>query len=138
MWLFLQSYLCIVQFYPKRKFLLLYSNMAAPNMNGRLHLTGLFQNSPASFAMVLSKTFSRDFCCFSLFSFTQNHSGFYDYSSIENRSLANGKMFKNQERWKIVSYSEFNIILPTFKSCGSTTKNVCLSLQSGKNLWNET
>ena len=39
-----------VQFYPKKKFLSLYSNMAAPNMNGRLHLTGVHQHSPASFS----------------------------------------------------------------------------------------
>ena len=32
-----------VQFYPKKKFLALYSNMAAPNMNGRLHLTDVHQ-----------------------------------------------------------------------------------------------
>ena len=37
-----------VQFYPKKKFLSLYSNMAAPNMNGRLHLEDAHQNSPAS------------------------------------------------------------------------------------------
>ena len=38
-----------VQFYPKKKFLSLYSNMAAPNMNGRLHMTGVHQNSQTSF-----------------------------------------------------------------------------------------
>ena len=38
----------MVQFYPKKKFLLLYSNMEAPNMNDRLHLTDDYQNSPAS------------------------------------------------------------------------------------------
>ena len=32
----------------KKKFLVLYSNIAAPNMNGRLPLTGLHQNAPAS------------------------------------------------------------------------------------------
>ena len=37
-----------VQFFPKKKFLSLYSNMAAPNMNGRLHLADVHQNSPAS------------------------------------------------------------------------------------------
>ena len=53
--------------------------------------------------MVLSKTLSRDFCCFSLFSFTRNHSGFYDYSSVENRSLTNemGKCLKVKSDGKL-------------------------------------
>ena len=37
-----------IQFYPKKKFLSLYSNMAAPNVNDRLHLTGVHQKPPAS------------------------------------------------------------------------------------------
>ena len=37
-----------LQFYLKKKFLSLYSNMAAPNVNGCLHLTGVHQKSPAS------------------------------------------------------------------------------------------
>ena len=36
-----------VRFYPKKKFLSLYSNMAAPNLNGRLHLTGVHHKPPA-------------------------------------------------------------------------------------------
>ena len=37
-----------LQFYPKKKFPSLYSNMVAPNVNGRRHLAGVHQKSPAS------------------------------------------------------------------------------------------
>ena len=37
-----------LQFYQKKKFLSLYSNMAAPNVNGRRHFTVVYQKSPAS------------------------------------------------------------------------------------------
>ena len=68
-----------VQFYPKKKFLSLNSNMAAPSMNGRLRLTDVHQNSPAS--LVFFQTCPIEFvfgkCSLSFqFCFNENNSRF--------------------------------------------------------------
>ena len=42
-----------IQFNPKKNFIPFYFNMAAPKMNGRLHLTGDHQKPPASFPTTL-------------------------------------------------------------------------------------